>query len=154
MTTNQTQRHTARPSRSRVMRARVGAWLDRSPVPVLAFGGALAVLILNALLFLGLVGDGMTASDAFGVCAFALATLALAVLFAVMATETHTTDKVARRHSRAYSRAIRERDADMARAIGTRHASTMSAYEVSAELARLAERETVLRHALRVKVRA
>lgn len=158
MITNPTQRHTARPSRSRVTLARAIAWLDSHPVIMLAMLGALAVLILNGLLFLGLVGDGMTASNAFGVCAFALATLALAVTIAVMATEAHTTDKVARSHSRAYSRAysrvIREHDDQMARAIGTRHASTMSAYELSAELARVSERETQLRHALRVKVRA
>lgn len=125
MITNPTQRHTARPTRSRVMRARVGAWLDSHPVIVLAMLGALVSLILNGLLFLGLVGDGMTASDAFGVCVFALATLALAVLFAVMATEAHTTDKVARSHSRAFSRVIREHDRKMSEQTD-RHADTLA----------------------------
>lgn len=153
MSTNPTQRHTARPSRSRVTLARSIAWLDSHPVIVLAVLGALVSLILNAVLFVGLVGDGMTVGNAFSVCALALVTLALAVTIATACAEAYYTDKVSRSHSRAFARVIREHDYEMARAIGTRNTRTMSAYEVSAELARVCERETQLRHALRVKVR-
>ena len=152
MITNPTQ--LSRPSRSRIMRARVGAWCDAHPVATLATVGALTVAILSALAVFALVGDGNTLSNAIGAVGVSLCATCVAVLYAVMATHEYTTDKVARRAHRAYARVIREHDAQIAQAIGTRNTRDMSAYQVSAELARLATREAELRDALRVKVRA
>lgn len=125
MATNTTPRHTARPSRSRVTLARSIAWLDSHPVIVLAVLGALVSLILNAVLFVGLVGDGMTVGNAFSVCALALVTLALAVTIATACAEAYYTDKVSRSHSRAFARVIREHDREMSEQTD-RHADTLA----------------------------
>lgn len=158
MTTNPTQRHTARPSRSRIMRARIGAWCDAHPVVMLTTVGALTLTLLSALAVFALISDGTTLANAVGAVGVSLCGTLIAVLYAVLATHEHTTDTVSRRAHRAYARVMRERDDEMARvirdSIGTRSVSEMSAYEMSAELARLATREAHLRNALRVKVRA
>ena len=152
MATNPTQ--LSRPSRSRIVRARVGAWCDAHPVATLATIGALTVALLSALAVFALVSDGTTLSNAIGAVGVSLCASGVAVIYAVAATHEHTTDKVTRRAHRAYARVIREHDAQLAQAIGARKTRDMSAYEVSAELARLATREADLRQALQMKVRA
>lgn len=144
----------ARPSRSRIMRARVGAWCDAHPVAMLATVGALTVALLSALAVSALVTDGNTLSNAIGAVGVSLCATFVAVLYAVIATNAYTQDKSARNHSRAFARVIREHDAQIAQAIGTRNTRDMSAYEMSAELARIRTREENLRNALSVKVRA
>ena len=152
MTTNPTQ--LSRPSRSRIMRARVGAWCDAHPVAMLATVGAITVALLSALAVFALVTDGNTLSNAIGAVGVSLCATFVAVLYAVMATNVYTQDKSARNHTRAFSRVIREHDAQIAQAIGTRNTRDMSAYEMSAELARIRTREENLCDALRVKVLA
>lgn len=153
--TTYTPRHTARPSRSRVARARLGAWCDRHDDAITLSAVALVVAIVSALLALALATDyDMRAHHALAVAVLAVALSALSGFFGYMVGSDRASRRVSRRYSRYLNEQRDKHERAMSLTIGTRSVNEMSAYEMSAELARLATRDTHLRNALRVKVRA
>ena len=158
MSTN-IHRHTARPSRSRVTRARVSAWIDRHSDALTAIAVGALVVILTALTALALISDGISTADAIGASAVSLSCVIFATFFAHILTDDRTSRRVYARWSREHNRVRDNYERDLARvkrelrdAIGGRSVSEMSAYEMSAELARMATREHDLRYALRYTV--
>lgn len=154
MNTNPTQRHTARPSRSRVMRARMGAWIDRHADTLALVVVAIIVTLVSALVALGLVTDyGVSTRDAIAIALIVVLMGSLSGAFAYAVARDRTGSRVARQYSRAMRHNDAQHDEQLARVMrdGFGHAriSEMSAYEISAELARLSERESQLRYALR-----
>ncbi len=154
MSTNPTQRHTARPSRSRVMRAVVGAWIDRHADALALVVVATIVTLVSALVALGLVADyDVSTRDAIAIGLIVVLMGALSGAFSYVIGN----DRASRRVSRVMSRAMRQNDAQhdeqlarvMRDGIGHARISDMSAYDMSAELARLSEREYQLRYAMR-----
>lgn len=156
MSTNPTHRHTARPSRSRVARARVGAWIDRNSDTLTALAVATVVVILTTLTALALIGDGISTRDAIGASAVTLASVVFASFFAYAITDDRATRRAYARYSRSHAQVVATLNSQIAdakretrEAIGAKPTSEMSAYEISAELARMSEREYQLRYALR-----
>jgi hypothetical protein len=155
MRTNPT-RYTARPSRSRITRARVGAWIDRNSDTLTALAVALVVVILTTLTALALVTDGVNTRDAIGASAVTLASVLFASFFAYAITDDRATRRAYARYSRTHAQVVATLNNQIANAkretreaIGGKPISEMSAYEISAELARMSEREHNLRYALR-----
>jgi len=156
MSTNP-NRHTARPSRSRVCLARLGAWIDRHDDTVTLAVVATIVTCVSALVALALIGDGIAVMESVSVAVITVSVSGVSAFFAYMVA----TDKATRRVSRRYSRYLNEQtdrhDYALAQqkreSIGHARISDMSAYDMSAELARLSERENALRYALRYTVR-
>jgi len=152
-----TTRHTARPSRLRVCLARLGAWTDRHDDKVTLAVVATIVTCVSALVALALIGDGIAIVESASVALIVVVMSGVSAFFAYMVG----TDKATRRVSRRYSRYMNEqtdRHADALaqqkrESIGHARIGDMSAYDMSAELARLSEREQALRYALRYTVR-
>jgi uncharacterized membrane protein YkgB len=157
MSTNPTQRHTARPSRSRVTRARVGAWID-DHADGITIGAIIAlVAILTTLSALILATDyGVSVSHLLGNATLSLSAVAMSAFFAWIIASDRTARRVASvwAKERNRERAQHERDTAylVSRMIGAKEISDMSAYEMSAELARMTEREYQMRYALRYAV--
>jgi hypothetical protein len=156
--TTHSPRYTARPSRSRITLARVGAWFDRHDDAVTLVVVAVVVAIVSTLAVLALVVDyGVSTSHALAVAVLMVTLGAFSAFFAYIVGSDRAARRVSRRYSRHMSEQSAAHDRDYAslkaRAIGTRDPREMSAYDMSAELARLSEREHALRYALRYTVR-
>lgn len=152
--TTHTQRHTARPSRARVALARLGAWLDRHDDAVTLGAVAFIVATVSTLGAIALAVDyGVSTRDAVSVAVLMVALASLSGFFAWQVANDRATARVSRRYSRYLNetndRHERELASVKARALGVTSVSKMSAYDMSAELARLSEREHALRYALR-----
>jgi hypothetical protein len=147
-TNTHTARHMARPSRLRVMRARVIAWHDEHRDDIAA---ALivppAVVVLAALFSFALVSDGR-ATDAVAVACVIVLVSALAAALAWIIADTRADEKGTRRVNRAIGNAhalvselTTQRD-DLAAALSATQASLRvsqdGARHLRAELARYA----------------
>ena len=155
MSTNPTQRHTARPSRSRVARARLGAWIDEHADAITIGAISALVVIITTLSALILATDyGVSVRDLLGNASLSLMTVAMSAFFAWIIASDRTARRVASVWASNRNRERAQHERELARVIGAKQISDMSAYEMSAELARISTREENLRDALRVKVRA
>jgi len=107
MSTN-IHRHTARPSRSRVIRARVGAWIDRHSDALTAIAVGALVVILTTLTALALISDGISTADAIGASAVSLSCVIFATFFTHVLTDDRTSRRVYRRWASNHARAREE----------------------------------------------
>lgn len=107
MSTN-IHRHTARPSRSRVIRARVSAWIDRHSDALTAIAVGALVVILTTLTALALISDGISTADAIGASAVSLSCVIFATFFAHVLTDDRTSRRVYRRWASNHARAREE----------------------------------------------
>jgi uncharacterized membrane protein YcjF (UPF0283 family) len=107
MSTN-IHRHTARPSRSRVTRARVSAWIDRHSDALTAIAVGALVVILTTLTALALISDGISTADAIGASAVSLSCVIFATFFAHILTDDRTSRRVYRRWASNHARAREE----------------------------------------------
>lgn len=99
---NTNKKQLARPSRSRIMRARAVAWLDRHDDAVTLTAVALIVACVSALMVLALATDyGVTVRDGVAVGTLTVALSALASFFAYMVGSERATSRVSRRYARA-----------------------------------------------------
>lgn len=147
-TNTHTARHMARPSRLRVMRARVIAWHDEHRDTVdAALIVPPAVVALAALFSFALVSDGR-ATDALAVALVILLVSALAAALAWIIADTRATDNTSHRLNRAIGNAnalaaelTKQRD-DLAAALAATQADARVARDearhLRAELARYA----------------
>ena len=122
MSSNPTQRHTARPSRSRVTRARVGAWIDEHDDGITIGAVAVLVVILTALSALILATDyGVSVSHLLGNATLSLFAVTMSAFFAWVVASEKTARRVASvwasertreraRHERELEKAHAERD--------------------------------------------
>jgi hypothetical protein len=130
---------------------RASAYFDRH---IVAFTVTFSTLATVALALMVAFDD-----DREAVAVVAIATPAFVAFLAFVATEDATTRLRHREWRASARRLIAQRDAMVVEheralrdAIGGKSVGEMSAYEMSAELARMATREHELRHALRYAV--
>lgn len=118
MTTNPTQRHTARPSRSRVLRARVSAWYNRHAdalawCSLIAFTVAFALAFTYALTLDAPSAEWISAHPVLAFVGIAFAFVAFAFVvgaFVHLLTQDITARQLSRAHARTLARVSVERD--------------------------------------------
>ena len=128
MTTNPTQRHTARPSRSRVMRARVSAFVDRHDDAITLSVLAFVVVIVSALMAIGLAHDyGVSVRESVAIAVVIIAMGALSGAFAYIVGSERASRRVSRRYSRYMNEQRERNDNERARVRRDRDSETQTA---------------------------
>jgi len=152
-----TTRHTARPSRRRVALARIDAWTDRHDETITLCVVGFIVACVSALVALALIGDGIAILESVSVALIVVVMSGVSAFFAYIVGNDKASRQVSRRYSRYLNEQTDKHHRELAQqkleSIGHARISDMSAYDMSAELARLSEREHSLRYALRYTVR-